>query len=337
MAQKPAAKRLRLQKTASGELGPEDPPAGARRDALINLLASGVSGGFGSALTNPLEVLKVRWQVTPANMRASSTMMGFASELVKTEGVWRALGSPGLSANAVAIGVSAVGRVGLYPSLRDALVSARGGDVAKPSAGDMFASGLLSGAIGYFVATPVFAQKTIIQAEAGLLDAQTGLLTTGARAGSAPAAAGGWLKGLADVARSGGIGALYKGSGPLVVRGATLSAGNQLGYDGLKKQAGAFGLQDGPLLQVVASVSGAFGSTICACPADVVTTRYMSAAGTSEPFASPLACVRTIIAKEGFGGFYRGATPLFAKLAPLYLLSLPLHEQIRRMMGLGYT
>ena len=96
-------------------------------------------------------------------------------------------------------------------------------------------------------------------------------------------------------------------------------------------------MQDGPLMQVLASVAGALGSTICACPADVVTTRYMSAAGTAEPFSSPVACASSILAKEGAAGFYRGATPLFAKLAPLYLLSLPLHEQIRKFMGLGYT
>lgn len=332
----------KLAKTASGELGkevPSTPKPGAKgNEAVINLVASGISGGLAAALTNPLEVLKVRWQVTPASMRGSSaSMTSFASELVKTEGAWRALGAPGLSANAAAIGLSAVGRVGLYPSVRDAFVTARGGDVAKPTPGDMFACGLLSGAVGYFLATPLFAQKTILQAEAGLLDPATGLLTTGARKGSPPAAGGGWLKGVLEVAKTSGVAGLYKGSGPLVVRGATLSAGNQLGYDGLKKRAKAFGVSDGPTLQLAASVMGALGSTICACPADVVTTRYMSAAGTSEPFASPMACVRAVLAAEGVGGFYRGATPLFAKLAPLYLLSLPLHEQIRRMMGLGYT
>ena len=135
------------------------------RDALINLFASGISGGFGAALTNPMEVLKVRWQVTPASMRSATSMAGFASELVKSEGAWRGVGAPGLSANAWAIGVSSIGRVGLYPSVRDAIVTARGGDVAKPSPGDMFLSGLSAGALGYFVSTPIFAQKTLIQAD----------------------------------------------------------------------------------------------------------------------------------------------------------------------------
>ena len=48
-------------------------------------------------------------------------MLEFSKELVRTEGAWRSLGAPGLSANAVAIGVSAIGRVGLYPMLRDSL------------------------------------------------------------------------------------------------------------------------------------------------------------------------------------------------------------------------
>ena len=197
----------------------------------------------------------MRWQVTPESMRTATTMSGFASEIVAKEGVMRGGGSaadalsphnltgscplsgvmlPGISVNFMAIGVSAIGRVGLYPTVRDVFVGARGGDVAKPTPGDMFISGLLAGAIGYFIATPVFAQKTIIQAEAGLVDPKSGLLTTGAKAGSAPTSPNGWIAGMAAVAKKDGIGGWFKGSGPLVVRGATLSAGNQLGYDGFK-------------------------------------------------------------------------------------------------------
>ena len=39
------------------------------------------------------------------------------------------------------------------------------------------------------------------------------------------------------MAREGGVTALFRGSGALVVRGATLSAGQQLGYDGAKTYA----------------------------------------------------------------------------------------------------
>ncbi|EOD17239.1 mitochondrial substrate carrier family protein [Emiliania huxleyi CCMP1516] len=309
------------------------------------LFASFLSAGIGAAVTNPLELVKVRWQVTPESMRTATNMSGFASEIVAKEGVMR-----GISVNFMAIGVSAIGRVGLYPTVRDVFVGARGGDVAKPTPGDMFISGLLAGAIGYFIATPVFAQKTIIQAEAGLVDPKSGLLTTGAKAGSAPTSPNGWIAGMAAVAKKDGIGGWFKGSGPLVVRGATLSAGNQLGYDGFKTATSGV-LPEGTraadlrshtsslMQQILASIMGALGSTVCATPADVVTTRYLAEPG---KFASPIACATTIMSQEGLGfpflkeaGFYRGSTALFVKLAPLYMLSLPLNEGLRSMLGLS--
>ena len=63
----------------------------------------------------------------------------------------------------------------------------------------------------------------------------------------------------------------------------------------------------------------------------------MAAAATASPYASPAACAARIVRAEGARALYRGAAPLFAKLCPLFLLSLPLHEQIRRVMGLGYS
>ena len=80
-----------------------------RSKVLVNLLASGVSGGIGAALTNPLEVLKVRFQVSHAG--AEVTMRAFARGVVAAEGAGRGLCTPGLSANAGGIGVSSRGRV----------------------------------------------------------------------------------------------------------------------------------------------------------------------------------------------------------------------------------
>ena len=297
---------------------------------VMNLLASGVSGGIGAALTNPVEVLKVRYQVS----LGSGSMSSFACEIVQAEGFWRGFCTPGCSANAWFIGISSVGRVGLYPSIRDSIVAARGGDVAAPTGTDMFAGGLVAGAIGYGAATPVFAQKTVQQAEAGLCDAATGLLTTGARAGSAPTTPGGWPSGVARVVRDGGVAGAFKGASPLIVRGALISAGNMLFYDYFKRAVKDTPLPDGPVTHVLASIAGAVGSTVCGTPADVITTRYMAARG---EYTSPVNCATTIVRQEGALALYRGALPLFGKLAPLYLLSLPLYEQIRGVMGLGYS
>ena len=66
-------------------------------DVAVNLLSSGMTGGVAAALFNPLDCLKVRWQVTPPGTAAS--MRAFAAQVVRSEGLWRGLWAPGLSAN----------------------------------------------------------------------------------------------------------------------------------------------------------------------------------------------------------------------------------------------
>ena len=60
--------------------------------------------------------------------------------------------------------------------------------------------------------------------------------------------------------------ALWRGSTVLVVRGGLLSAGQWLGYDGVKTQCKARGLlPEGCILHVLASVAGGFLSATFAC------------------------------------------------------------------------
>ena len=120
-------RQVRAFESAAISVATAYPGMDERSKVLVNLLASGVSGGIGAALTNPLEVLKVRFQVSPPG--GGVTMRAFARDVVAAEGAWRGLCTPGLSANAWFIGVSSVGRVGLYPYARDAFARARCGEV----------------------------------------------------------------------------------------------------------------------------------------------------------------------------------------------------------------
>ena len=65
-----------------------------------------------------------------------------------------------------------------------------------------------------------------------------------------------------------------RGTGALVARGATLSAGQQLGYDGMKTYCKKSGMEDGPLLHISASIAGAFMAANTSTPPDVVMTRF---------------------------------------------------------------
>ena len=185
-------------------------------DVAAGLGAAGFAGGLSVAIMNPLDTLKVRYQVStePGGMR------GFAGQIVRQEGLWRGLWLPGVNANFWGIGVSSVGRVGCYPYVRDGLLQAVG---TEKNAGVMFVAGLLAGAVGYLVSSPVYQVKTLAQAEAGLLE--NGVFATGASRGQAPRYAS-LAQGLGTLRRDGH---LWRGAGALVVRGALLSAGMQVG------------------------------------------------------------------------------------------------------------
>lgn len=289
-------------------------------DVLVGLGAAGFSGGLSVAIMNPLDTLKVRYQVA----EKPGAMRGFAQKILRTEGLWRGLWAPGINANFWGIGISSVGRVGCYPYVRDGLLKAVG--ATEKSAGVMFLAGLLAGAVGYLVSSPVYQVKTLAQAEAGLLE--RGVFTTGASTGKAPRYAS-LVRGLSTLRQNGHV---WRGCDALLVRGALLSAGMQVGYDGFKTWAKRRHAEEGLTLHALASCAGAVGAGICATPADVVMTRYQASSSHGSAFHAAADLVRT----DGVLALYRGFTPFVVRLGPVFVISLPLTEQIRRLAGLGY-
>ncbi len=53
-------------------------------------------------------------------------------------------------------------------------------------------------------------------------------------------------------------------------------------------------------------------------------------------YDGPVDCVKTMVREEGVGVFFRGWSPFFVRVVPLFVINLPLYEQIRRVLGIGY-
>ena len=169
---------------------------------------------------------------TSANIvRAKPTLASFCGEICKAEGFYAGLLRPGLFCNMASIFLSSSIRMGLYPVVRDALVSVKppGAGGGPPSAGsfDMFCAGLLSGSVGYFFGAPTYQVKSRMQAEVGIFNRATGLYETGFRAGKGPMFHHRTtLQGLQRVYNEGGFGrkhGLFRGVEGMVIRGAALS------------------------------------------------------------------------------------------------------------------
>ena len=191
------------------------------------------------------------------------------------------------------------------------------------SAFAMTVAGFASGAIAYWVSAPLWLLKTLgqLQAQLAPIDCRPGPFAL--------------FRGLWN---EGGMPRLFRGSGCLVVRGACLSAGNFLGYDGAKTIAKLHGLlDDGPVLHLVASVLSAAVGTAMAAPADVAMA-YVHSARLRQggEFKGVMACVKELVQIRGLRGLYRGYPVFFMTKTPSFMINMTVYEQTRRLLGLEY-
>lgn len=304
---------------------------------LRNSCCAGFAAATATGMFNPLDTLRVRWQLSPvlakgtgagtppaavlAAQAESTSLVSFAGSIVKADGFITGLWRPGLVATMTSMGTSCGIRMGCYPFLRDWAV---GDSMKTPFV--MFATGLVAGGVGYWVACPLFQTKTRLQAATLLCDA-----------GSKPKQ-GSMRAQFQEVWSEGGGAALWRGAGPLVIRGALFSAGQTFGYDGTKTFLAQKRkiMEDGPVLHLLGSVVAAFFATTFSAPADFVLVRYQSAFQTGTAYSGPLECVRTILKEEGPQVLYRGWVPYFARVVPVFLTFHPLFEQFRVLAGLNY-
>eukprot|EP00747_Dinoflagellata_sp_TGD_P193814 gnl/TRDRNA2_/TRDRNA2_60493_c0_seq1.p1 gnl/TRDRNA2_/TRDRNA2_60493_c0~~gnl/TRDRNA2_/TRDRNA2_60493_c0_seq1.p1 ORF type:complete len:292 (+),score=38.62 gnl/TRDRNA2_/TRDRNA2_60493_c0_seq1:39-878(+) len=277
-----------------------------------------MSGATSAGVFNPLDTLRIRWQLSAA--AAESSIVSYAYRVVADEGFVAGLWRPGVLASMLSIGTSTGIRIGMYPYLRD-MISA---DPKRKTAGVMFGAGLFAGGIGYWLACPFFQVKTQMQAS---------LLQPGRGGGTS-----GVLASLQEIWSSGGAPALYRGSSPLVVRGAFFTAGQTLGYDGTKTALSqrTSMMQDGPALHLLGSVAAAFFATGFSAPADFILTKYQAAPQMGTNYEGPVDCMKQAVRNEGMQALFRGWLPNFARMAPASLLFHPLYEQFRVLMGLSY-
>ena len=240
----------------------------SRQELLANFAASAFTGGSMNVLLNPMDTMKVRWQVEsamPAAQRAASGadrgMRPYLSKLLRREGLVRGLWTPGVGANGMFTFTVMGAKLGTYPLARDTLSLWLG--QTEKSGTVMLVAGFGTGAFGYAIATPFFQIKTRLQSEAGRVGSG-GLLETGARAGSERS-----YRHTADavskILRSEGVKGLWRGGGVVVVRGSLNNAGYTFGYDFTKTLCKRHGwLEEGPALHLVASFTAAIMiATLC--------------------------------------------------------------------------
>ncbi|EFC48775.1 predicted protein, partial [Naegleria gruberi] len=130
-----------------------------------------------------------------------------------------------------------------------------------------------------------------------------------------------------------GIMGLFRGSTPNVLRASILTATQLSTYDHVKHlllKTDYF--QDNIYTHVTASLVAGLLSTITTNPADVIKTRLMAS---KTEYTGLIDCTVKTLKNNGVRAFASGFVPNYIRIGSHCLLTLPLYEELRKLMGLS--
>lgn len=208
-------------------------------------------------------------------------------------------------------------RMGLYEPARQFV--APNTPISEISLWQKIVAGFFSGGVGSAIANPTDLIKIRFQA----------------RRPDQPKIYKHTLDAFTSIYRNQGLKGLYKGVGPTTLRAAVLTSAQLSSYDHTKVVLRRLNIiPDGPYIHFIASVVSGLVTTTATSPVDVIKTRIMNA--TQGQYNGPVDCLTKLLRNEGPRALFRGWLPNYLRLGPHFIISLPLYEQIRVLLGAGY-
>mmetsp|Transcript_5085 Transcript_5085/g.9247 ORF Transcript_5085/g.9247 Transcript_5085/m.9247 type:complete len:281 (+) Transcript_5085:1-843(+) len=280
-----------------------------------------------------MDLAKVRMQLF-GQLNPGKKAPGFGTiltNMVKSDGIMSVY--QGVDA---AIGrqmVYGTARIGLHRAFSDKLKEMNDG---KPiNFGMKTISGMASGSIAVCIGTPFDIALVRLQSDS-----------------MAPVAErknyGNVFNALTRTAKEEGVGALYKGLAPNILRGMAMNVGMLACYDQAKETVGKLlgdPMTDGPALttQIGASCVAGFTAALFSMPFDLIKSRLM--AQKPDPTTGKMQyggvadCAMQIFKKEGPIGFFGGFSAYYGRCAPHAMIILLSIESItkgyRNVLGLN--
>ncbi|XP_078035242.1 mitochondrial 2-oxoglutarate/malate carrier protein [Augochlora pura] len=272
----------------------------------INFIIGGVSGVVGQTSTHPLDVTKVRMQISKtgfgATIRDTLRTLGLRGFYVGwTAAVLRQL-TYGMT------------RLGIYTTLYDVCQQY----VGRLNFATMIGIGMVSGVAASFVGTPTDLVLVRMIADMQLPPEKRWNYRNG-------------FSGLIDIGRKNGVRALWRGAVPTMIRGAVVN-GTQLGtYSEAKLMLLDTGYfeESVPLHFCSAMISGLLTCT-ASLPMDVSKTRIQNWISPPKP-PNLFAMMIGIVQKEGLFALWRGFLPYYARAAPNTVLTMISFEQLHSL------
>ncbi|CAG2101498.1 unnamed protein product [Medioppia subpectinata] len=286
-----------------------------------------VSGGAAACIadmaTFPLDVTKVRLQISttvalnaegiviPAEYKGFlGTFMGMA----RNEGLRGLYGGivPGLQRQCVLASI----RIGLYEPVKELYTNQL--QLGEGHGANMFIriiSASTTGTVGICFAQPTDVVKVRMQAQ---------------NRGNGTFRYYNSVHAYRSILKHEGLGGLWKGFVPNIVRNSVVNVAELVCYDTIKEVLINSGLfRDGLVCHFSAGLSAGFCATLLTSPIDVVKTRYMNS---TNSYSSVWDCTKALAREGGFLAFYKGFIPAFMRLGTWNVCMFVTFEQLKKIM-----
>ncbi|PIA44581.1 hypothetical protein AQUCO_01700285v1 [Aquilegia coerulea] len=273
---------------------------------------SGIAVAAATAVTHPLDVLKVRLQMRLVGQKGPLTGMGrFWAQMIRNEGP-RALYLGLLPALARSASYGGL-RIGLYEPSKSVCEQAFGSSNVLLKV----ASGAFSGAVATALTNPMEVIKVRLQMN--------------------PNSGRGAIREMQKISSQEGMKALWKGVGAAMTRAAALTASQMATYDESKRALLRLTpLEEGFHLHLISSTIAGTMSTLVTAPMDMIKTRLMmqKESKSTGSYRNGLHCAYKVILTEGPLALYKGGLAIFARLGPQTTITFLVCEKLRELAGL---
>lgn len=286
-------------------------------------VCGGTAASFASCVIHPIDLAKVRMQLY-GQMNPGKPIPSFPTllkNMIAKDGIMSIyMGVDAAVTRQLSYGTA---RLGLHRTFSDMLQKANGGEPI--SFAQKTLSGMGSGAIAVCIGTPVDVALVRLQADSMAEKANRknykNVVDTFVR-----------------VTTEEGVGALYKGMVPNILRGMAMNVGMLACYDQAKEVSGAAlgdpfeGGQPRLTTKLASSAIAGFTAALFSIPFDLMKSRLMNMRKDpitgKMPYTGIVDCARQILTKEGPQGFFNGFSAYYGRCAPHAMIILLSTEYI---------
>lgn len=274
--------------------------------AALPFINGGISGMVATTVIQPVDMIKVRIQLagegkaggpkpTPLSVTREILASGKALDLYT-----------GLSAGLLRQAVYTTARLGFFDTFMGHLTSRAKSNGQSVGFKERAGAGLAAGGLAAMVGNP---------ADLALIRMQSDGLKPVAERKNYKSV----IDALGSIARSEGIGALWAGAAPTVVRAMALNFGQLAFFSETKAQLKAHTSWSGNAVTLSASAVAGFFASFFSLPFDFVKTRLQKQTRGPDgklPYNGMADCFAKVARQEGLLRFYRGFGTYYVRIAP---------------------